>query len=62
VRCLRLRSLELPPALARVAPLVSALGRELADRDLTGELDVAAGVLDDLADLLPVSSADHPRR
>jgi histidine ammonia-lyase len=62
VRCLRLRSLELPPALARVAPLVSALGRELADRDLTGELDVAAGVLGDLADLLPLSSADHPRR
>ena len=49
VRCLRLRSLSLPPALGDIAALLAPLGRELADRDLTPELDIAAATLDDLA-------------
>jgi histidine ammonia-lyase len=49
VRCLRIRSIPLPPALADASPLLDALGRDLVDRDLTPELDVAASVLDELA-------------
>lgn len=49
VRCLRMRSLPLPDALTTAAPLLDPLGRDLADRDLTGELDHAASVLDALA-------------
>ena len=53
VRCLRLRSLQLPPALAGVAPLLAPLGRDVADRDLSGELDIAAATLDELARFVP---------
>ncbi len=53
VRCLRMRGLALPPALAGIAPLLAPLGRDLAVRDLSAELDVAAGSLDELAAFLP---------
>jgi len=53
VRCLRMRGLSLPPALTGIAPLLDGLGRNVADRDLTGELDVAAATLEELARFVP---------
>lgn len=49
VRCLRMRSIPFPPALADAAGLLDMIGRNVVDRDLTPELDIAASVLDELA-------------
>jgi histidine ammonia-lyase len=49
VRCLRMRSIPLPGALAEAEPLLEPLGHDWVDRDLTGELAAAEAVLDDLA-------------
>lgn len=59
VRCLRMRSIPLPSGLADAAALLNPLGRNLIDRDLTPELDLAASVLDELARYAPASPATH---
>ncbi|HET8614862.1 MAG TPA: aromatic amino acid lyase [Actinomycetales bacterium] len=42
-----------PPSLQRVLDSCRSLPDDVSDRDLTGDLDVAAGLLDGLAGLLP---------
>jgi histidine ammonia-lyase len=49
MRCLRMRSLPLPPAFADSGPLLDPLGRDLRERDLTPELDLATAAVDQLA-------------
>ncbi|HVX42430.1 MAG TPA: aromatic amino acid lyase [Mycobacteriales bacterium] len=49
MRCLRMRSLPLPAGLAGSAPLLDPLGRDLRERDLTPELDLATSAVDELA-------------
>ncbi|MGH8962959.1 MAG: aromatic amino acid lyase [Jatrophihabitantaceae bacterium] len=51
VRCLRMRAIAIPDRLAGAASLLAAIGRSIADRDLTDELAAAEAVLDELAAL-----------
>lgn len=50
VRCLRMRAQHLSPALAEIMELCADLDDDFADRDLTGDLEVAARILQQLGD------------
>jgi histidine ammonia-lyase len=52
-RCLLLTGAPLPTALAGARESLGALGSDLADRDLSGDLATAADLLDGFADLVP---------
>ncbi len=49
------------PLAAKALQGCAALPDDLADRDLTGDLDLAASLLDGLADLLPAAGTLDPR-
>lgn len=55
VRCLRLRAVPPTPALAEAVLACSSLDPDTTDRDLTPDLDTAAGLLDDLAQIMSSS-------
>lgn len=57
VRCLRLRAVAPTTALAAALRACSALDPDAADRDLTPDLDAAAGVLEELEELAQIMSS-----